>query len=216
MARRGDVSPHLTSKERQTLELAIQGMPVDQMAAAMNQSPKVVERYIHQALGKLEAWSRNAAPGPSHNSAYERELGFLRPREAERRIARIVRDVGEKWACVVLLGIPDNSKVSNSEEGIEAVSRHIHRSTRRSDIVMKWSATEWVIFLPWVTPEQADLVVHRLKHAQTSPWPIFIGSQYGGRDMAFPEVANRCHQELIAQYVHQDLAVWANPLSRAP
>lgn len=215
MARRG-VSPHLTPKERQTLELAIQGMPVDRMAAAMNQSPKVVERYIHQGLGKLEAWGHEVAPGPSHNSPYERELGFLRPREAERRIARMVSDLGDRWACVVLLGIPDHTKVPDSGEEIEAVSRHIHRSTRRSDVVMKWSATEWVIFLPWVTPEQADLIVRRLKHGQATPWPIFTGSQYGDSAASFPEVANRCHHELISQYVHKDLAVWANLLSKTP
>lgn len=215
MARQSVAIPRLTPKERQTLELAIQGMSLDHMSMTLKQSPKVVERYIHQGLRKLESWSRDAAPGPNHNSIQERDLGFLRPRDAERRIARTIHDVGNMWACVVVLALPDNPKAPEVAEYTAMISRHIHQSTRRSDIVTKWTALEWIIFLAGVTPEQAQLVEQRLKRGHPAPMPLFIGSQYGDSDTPFNEVATQCHHELLAQYVHQDLTTWANPVANS-
>jgi hypothetical protein len=178
----------------------------------LQQSPKVVERYVHQGLRKLENWSLEAAPGPSHNSAQDRDMGFLRPREAERTISRIMRSIGPNWACVVLLAIPDNARSQDTLAVADSISRHIHRSLRGADVVTKWSATEWVMFLPRITSDHIDKVIQRLQHGHNSPSAVYIAARQPQGGESFGEVATQCHQQLLAQYVNEDLASYGTSI----
>lgn len=205
--------PRLTKRERETLELVLQGMPMDRVSKTLNQSPKVVERFIHQGLYKLENWSQEVAPGPSHHSAEDREMGFLRPREAERTIARIVRAVGSKWFGLVLLAIPDKMHSRDAEMVSDAIGRHIHLSLRGADVVTKWSATEWVMFLPRITSAHIDKVVQRLQHGHHSPSTVYIAARQPQGGESFTEVATQCHHQLLAQYVDEDLAAYVKSLA---
>lgn len=204
--------PHLTKRERETLQLILQGMPMDRVSKTLHQSPKVVERYVHQGLYKLENWSQEAAPGPSYHSAGDREMGFLRPREAERTIARIVRVVGSNWFCLVLLAIPDKMHSRNSDMVSDAIGHHIHLRLRGADIVTKWSATEWVMFLPRITSVHIDNVVQRLQHGHLSPSTVYIAARQPQNGESFNEVATQCHHQLLAQYVDEDLAAYVKSL----
>lgn len=205
----------LTKKERQVLELAIQGVSVDRMAVRLKQSPKVVERFIHHGLYKLEVWSQDVAPGPSHDSPYERDLGFLRPREAERRIA-LVQAPNDAWGCVVALAIPPEPKSPDSESTVDALSVHIHRNLRRSDIVTKWSTTEWVIFVAPVTADAVEMVVRRLRQANSAPWPVFVAGQLATEGDRFGDLGMRLHREIISQYVSQDLGSYGTSVADSP
>lgn len=208
--------PHLTKKERQALELAIHGVPIDRMAVQLNQSAKVVERYIHRGLHKLEAWSREVAPGPSYHSPYEGDLGFLRPREAEREITRLIKGLGNEWGCIVVLAIPNGPKSPDIEATIDYLSKHIRKSLRSTDIVTKWSMTEWIIFLPRITSDGIETVARRLPHSDIAPWPVFVSAQKASGDDGFTELAMQCHRQLISQYVSHDLALYVLPLAGIP
>ncbi|PSR20089.1 MAG: hypothetical protein C7B45_16600 [Sulfobacillus acidophilus] len=200
-----ELKPHLTPKERHTLELAIQGMSVEKIASNLQQSPKVVERYIHRGLQKLESWSYDAAPGPSFRSSQERQWGILPPRAAERRIARILREEPHDWGCVVVLGISEPRHRVNTQ-AVENVTRHIHRSTRVTDIVTKWSMAEWVIFLAHVSEMQSEMIVHRLEQSDALGFPVFVAVQHAPASASFHEVAMKCHQDLLRRYVNYDMA----------
>ncbi|NMP24119.1 LuxR C-terminal-related transcriptional regulator [Sulfobacillus harzensis] len=207
------LGPRLTKRERETLELVIQGMPLDRLSQTMHQSPKMVERYLHQGLQKLEHWSQQAAPGPTHNSAQDRDLGFLRPREAERAIARIVRAVGPNWACIVMLAISDGFKMRDVGTVADAMGRHIHSRLREGDVVTKWSPTEWVMFLPRITGTHIETVTQRLQHGHNAPWPVYVAALQPVGQESFAHVALQCHQHLLARYVSQDVAAYVNALA---
>lgn len=204
------VLPRLTKRERETLALVIQGMSMNRVSTALNQSPKVVERYIHQGLRKLESWSLEVAPGPSHNSSQDRDLGFLRPREAAGTITRIVQAVGSSWACLVLLAIPDKPESQNAPAVADAISRHIHRNVRGADVITKWSPTEWVMFLPRITGAHLDKVVQRLQHGHNSPSVVYTAARQPQSGESFDDVAQQCHRQLLAQYVTEDLTAYVN------
>ncbi len=197
--------PRLSKRERDTLDLIIQGMPIDRVSKTLRRSPKLIERYVHQGLRKLENWSAEAALGPSHNSAQDRELGFLRPQEAERAISRIISAVGPTWACLVLLAIPDKSRSQDRLVVADAIGRHIKRGLRGTDVVTKWGSTEWVIFLPRIAPAPIKKVIQRLRDGHNTPWAVYIAARQPQAGESFGVVATQCHQQLLAQYVAEDL-----------
>ena len=209
-------APRLSKREREILELVMQGMSMDRLAKTLQESPKVVERYLHQGLYKLESWSQEAAPGPTYNSGQDRELGFLRPRQAEREVARIIRAVGSNWACVVMLAIPDAPRSRDSGAVADGVGRHIFRSLRGQDVVTKWSSTEWVIFLPRIERADIEKVVRRLEHGHNSPWAVYVMAGQPTGNESFHEVAQNCHQQLLSQYITRDLAAYVKPLADMP
>lgn len=216
MVRQGNPSLHLSPTERKTLELVLQGIPVDHIAVTLNKSPKVVERYILQGLQKVERWSHRAVPGPRFHTLQEEALGILTPRQADRIINRSIHDLGDQWACIVVAAIPDDPKSTHLESSIEAISHHIYRSVRRYDVVTKWSTTEWVIFLPRMTSDSLQTVMRRLRHGHHQSWPILVGAKSGVRNQSFFDLAMACHHELMAQYVHGDLASLHSSLTSNP
>lgn len=212
MAPRGS-GARLTKRERETLELVLQGMPMERLARTLERPPKVVERHLHQGLDKLELWTQDAVPGPTYNSLQDRERGFLAPREADRVISRIQRVVGTHWAVVVVLAIAENPKRTETGPMAELISHHIHRNLRRADVVTKWSATEWVAFLPRVDADQVKAVVRRLERGHKAPWGVYIAARQPEASESFNEVAVRCHHELLDRYVSRDLAAYVNTLA---
>ena len=201
----------LTIKERQLLTMAIQGMSVEQMSVRLDQSPKIVIRHIHRGIRKLETWSLNAIPGQTHHTPLEQELGILNPWQAERRITRMIRDVGIMWACIIVLAIPDQAPDSNFVTSIEAVSFHIHNCVRRTDTITKWSATEWIIFLPSISSNHIDRVTQRLKKLHLPSWSLSVLACISTGDESFNQVAVRGHNELMQQYINRDLGSWGIP-----
>lgn len=209
---RSVLRPRLTAKERRILEMAIQGASLDSISATLNQSPKVIGRCMHEGIKKLESWTAEAAPGPQFHSRAEQSLGFFPPRDAERRIDRVIRNGGSPWACIVVLCMPPDRKETTSESMIEGLSRHIANVVRRSDIVTKWSKTEWVIFLPSITREQSEAVVKRLHQNVPSLWPLAIRANHHDlNNVSFVEVATACHRQVMAEWVNRDLGAWTVP-----
>ena len=201
----------LTAKERQIVEMAIHGMSVEQMSITLGQSPKVVIRHMHQCIRKLEMWSFNTVPASSAHSLSEQELGILKPWEAERRITRLIREIGNAWACVVVLAMPDEAPGPNGATVIEAISCHVQASVRQSDIITKWIATEWILFLPYISPDHMDMVVRRLERKHIPSWSLFVLACSSTGAESFRQLAARGHDELMRQYIHRNLGSWGIP-----
>jgi hypothetical protein len=195
--------PRLTENERKTLEMAIHGTPMNRMAEVLNQSPKMVQRYLDHGLGKLEMWSLEVAPVTNHRAPAESEV---RPHEASRIVARIIRATGNAWTCFALAAMPVDPQSPDVNRLTTEISRLIHHNTRQSDVVVKWSRISWVVFLPRTTLEQAEAVTMRLKlWSNPASHPLLISAEQPKNQESFADAATRCHQELINHYVSQDL-----------
>lgn len=208
MRRASNRLPRLTPKEREVLGMAIQDMSVDEMAQALGQPPKLIGRHIQQGIGKLEMWASNVLPSSRHNSTIEDSWGFLNPREAESDIRRLTRQAGHQWACIVVLMMPPDPKIHDMADAILAMSCHVRRCVRQSDIVTKWGDMEWIIFLPSINPDQAEIVVHRLKQGIPRDRSVGIAAWPGSESESFNHVAMRGHRELIRHYVNHNFSSW--------
>ena len=185
-------------------------MSLDQMSIKSGQSPKTVARHIHRSIRKLESWSINTIPVQSYHSPSEQGLGILNPWQAEHRITRIIREIGNLWACIVVLAMP-NGNSGKTSTSLETISCHILNCVRHSDIVTKWSTAEWIIFLPHISREHTDMVAERLNRNHFASWTLSVLACLATPGESFSQLAVRGHNELLQQYINRDLGSWEIP-----
>lgn len=182
--------------------MLIRGAPMDRMVETLHQSPRMLQRYLDHGLGKLEMWSLQTAPVTNHRAPAESDV---RPREAERIVARIIRSTGNAWTCFAVAAMPVDPKSADVSNTTTEISRVNRQNVRQSDVVVKWSRISWVVFLPRTTREQAEAVTRRLKlwdNNLCGPWLVHV--QQPRFQEYFIDTATRCHQDLIGHYVSQD------------
>lgn len=195
-------TPRLTDNEKKTLEMAIRGTPMDRMATMLHLSPRMMQRYLDRGLGKLELWSLQAAPVTNHRAPAEADV---RPREADRIIARIIRATGNAWTCFAVAMLPADPKSPDLDRMTAQVSHLIHQNIRQTDVVVKWSRISWVVFLPRTTLEQGQAVTKRLKRWDTTgDRTLLLSVQQPQGQESFSDTAILCHQALINRYISQD------------
>lgn len=201
---RGSIPVVLTRMERQILELALQGLPIDTIAMTIRKSAKFAEQRMHRGIGKLNQWSLLAEFGSSPRPR-GRGWGFLTPRQADRQIARAMLTAGKNWGCVVVLAMPTQAS-GNRTGAADAIRHHIYDNVRQSDIVTQWGISEWMVFLPGVPPTVLPRVVSRLQRWSDCHWSLFVRGELGYAGATWATVAQQCHEGAMTDYANRTLA----------